>query len=232
MVSGMRVLIVGAVACVAVTGCGGHRAADACSGVRLAAEQGSGVSEKTGQHTLLVEVRDDGAACTVEGVPKVELLDGRGHELHFSYSHAGDQMIARARPRPVRLAPGQPGLVELNKYRCDIRDAAVARTVRLTLPHLPTLTLRVGPEPVLDWCPAEKPSSTVDVSAVLAAPLAVSSDGRAVLQDVYDGHLDERWSCASLRAAIARLPVDGPIYSTIPRILEAAAARACASPHG
>jgi hypothetical protein len=232
MVCAMRAVLLAVITIAALVGCGGHRTADECSGVRLAAEQGAGVSEKTGQHTLLVEVRDDGAACSVEGVPKVELLDGRGHELHFSYSHAGDQMIAPARPRPVKLAPGQPGLVELNKYRCDIHDVAVAREVRLTLAHVSTLTLRLGPEPVLDWCPDEKPSLTVDVSAVLTAPLAVSRDGRAVLQDVYDGHLDERWSCGSLRVAIARLPTDPPTYSRLPGILDAAAARACATPHG
>jgi hypothetical protein len=50
-----------------------------------------------------------------------------------------------------------------------------------------------------------------------------------VLRDVYDGHLDERWSCGSLRAAIARLPADGPTYSPIPGVLDAAAARECAA---
>jgi hypothetical protein len=159
-----------AVLAVLAAGCGGHRSANACPGARLTAAQGSLVSEKTGQHTLLLEVRDRSAPCTIEGVPRVQLLDGRGKELGFSYTHAGDQMIPPARPRPVRLAPGRPGLVELNKYRCDIHAVAGARTVRLTFPDVPTLTLRLGPRPALDWCPAEKQSSTVDVSALVAAP--------------------------------------------------------------
>ena len=56
--------------------------------------------------------------------------------------------------------------------------------------------------------------------------LADSSDGRAVLQDAYDGHLDRHWSCGSLRAALRRLPGDR-IYSTLPVIIGRTAAGAC-----
>lgn len=223
----MRILILGVVASLALAGCGGHRAADACPGARLAVMQGSLVSEETGQHTLQVQIEDRGAACTIEGVPKVELLGRGGKTLHFSYQDTGDQMIPAAHPRPVRIAPGRPALVELNKYRCDIRAIDGARTIRVTLPNLPTLSLELGHYPILDWCPAEKPSSIVDVSAVSAAPVVSGSDWRAVFNDVYDGHLDERWSCSLLHAAIAHLPQDPPIYSKIPAILEAAAKRAC-----
>jgi len=74
------------------------------------------------------------------------------------------------------------------------------------------------------------------VLAVIACPgcgghatrLAVSPDGRAVLQDAYDGHLDRNWSCSSLRAALLRLPPGGgPVYSTLPQQLGRAAGRAC-----
>jgi hypothetical protein len=58
--------------------------------------------------------------------------------------------------------------------------------------------------------------------------LAVSVDGRAVLQDAKDGHLDRDWSCASLRAAVRRLPPGGgPGYSTIPSIIDLAGGEAC-----
>ena len=57
--------------------------------------------------------------------------------------------------------------------------------------------------------------------------LAVDPDGRAVLRDVYDGHLDRRWSCGSLRAAYERLPVGGPVYSPIPALIGKAAGTAC-----
>lgn len=67
----------------------------------------------------------------------------------------------------------------------------------------------------------------VAVVACGARPLAVSVDGRGVLRDAYDGKLDRRWSCGSLRAAYRRLPPDGPIYSAIPGLIAAAAAKAC-----
>jgi hypothetical protein len=56
---------------------------------------------------------------------------------------------------------------------------------------------------------------------------AVSRDGRAVLQDAYDGRLDRQWSCGSLRAAYARLPVGGPTYSPLPGLIGNAAGAAC-----
>jgi hypothetical protein len=136
--------------------------------------QGSLISEATGQHTLQVEIEDRGAACTIEGVPRVELLGHTGKVLHFSYKDAGDQMIPPAHPRPVRIAPGRPAFIELNKYRCDIRSVDGGHTIRLTLPQVPTLSLKLGRYPILDWCPAERPSSIIDVSAVEAAPPPVS----------------------------------------------------------
>lgn len=54
-----------------------------------------------------------------------------------------------------------------------------------------------------------------------------STDGKAVFRDVYDGRLDHDWSCGSLRAAVRRLPPDPPVYSKLPGIIGAAAARAC-----
>lgn len=56
--------------------------------------------------------------------------------------------------------------------------------------------------------------------------LAVSDDGRAVVQDAYDGHLDRDWSCGSLRAAYKRLPKDG-VSLTLPVFIARAAAEAC-----
>jgi hypothetical protein len=60
-----------------------------------------------------------------------------------------------------------------------------------------------------------------------SAKLAVSRDGRAVLQDAYDGRLDRHWSCGSLRAAYRRLPPDPPAYSAIPALIGGAAGSAC-----
>ena len=54
-----------------------------------------------------------------------------------------------------------------------------------------------------------------------------STDGKAVLRDGYDGRLDRDWSCGALRAALRRLPQDPPVYSKLPGIIGAAAARTC-----
>ncbi|HZQ80348.1 MAG TPA: DUF4232 domain-containing protein [Gaiellaceae bacterium] len=224
----MRAVLVAVIAIVALAGCGGRHTANGCPGARLAAMQGSLISEATGQDTLQVQIVDRGAACTIEGVPKVELVDAAGKVLHFAYTDKGDVELRPADPHPVHIAPGRPALVEINKYRCDIHSTDGATVVRVTLPHLRTLSLPVQARRSIDWCPAEKPSSTVDVTAVQAAPVITGTDWRPVFEDVYDGHLDEHWSCGLLRAAIAHLPQDPPMYSKIPAILEAAARRACA----
>jgi hypothetical protein len=57
--------------------------------------------------------------------------------------------------------------------------------------------------------------------------LRVSRDGRAVLADALDGHLDTGWSCGSRRAALTRLPSSPPMYSPIPGIIGQAAGQAC-----
>jgi len=51
---------------------------------------------------------------------------------------------------------------------------------------------------------------------------------RAVLDDWYDnGKFDRPHSCAAVRSALAHLPVDGPIYSTVYRDLEREERRVC-----
>ena len=73
------------------------------------------------------------------------------------------------------------------------------------------------------------------VAAVIAAGCGgphrqpvVSADGRSVLRDAVDGHLDRAWSCGSLRAALGHLPPGGgPTYSTIPAMVGRAAGEAC-----
>jgi hypothetical protein len=57
--------------------------------------------------------------------------------------------------------------------------------------------------------------------------LAVSTHGKAVLQDALDGQLARNWSCGSLRAAFRRLPEEFPRYSSIPLMIGRAAGRAC-----
>ena len=56
--------------------------------------------------------------------------------------------------------------------------------------------------------------------------LAISTDGKAVIQDAYSGQLKHDWSCGSLRAALDRLPGDrvGP---GVQDVIGPAAAAAC-----
>lgn len=58
--------------------------------------------------------------------------------------------------------------------------------------------------------------------------LAVSRNGKAVIQDAYyDGRLDRDWSCGSLRAAVRRLPSVPGAYQTTPLMIDRATGRAC-----
>lgn len=198
----MRTLVVAAAA-LALAGCGGHRsAASPC-----ALQRGGGVSERTGEHTLVLTV----AGCRVRETPRVELFGADGRRLAFAYV-------------PVGGRAGDPQRVVLDKYRCDIRTTTVARRVQLTLANGRRLSLRLGPAPVLDWCPAEAPSSIV---RVYLGGVHRAGTYRDVLRDVQDGHLETSRSCAALRTAIAHLPVDGPTYSRLPGLLTRAAAGAC-----
>lgn len=199
----MRALVVAAAA-LALAGCGGAQhqaAAPACS-----LHQRAGVSERTGEHTLVLTV----TGCSVRTTPHVELLSQDGKRLAFAYVPVG--------------GPAGAHQVTLDKYRCDIRTTTVARRVELTLSTGRRLWLSLGPEPVMDWCPAEAPSSVVRVYLGGVHPAGTYRD---VFREVYDGRLDTSWSCAALRTAIAHLPVDGPTYSRIPDVLARAAARAC-----
>jgi hypothetical protein len=147
-------------------------------------------------------------------------------------------MLPDRRPLPVTIRPGHPGFIALDKYRCDIRTTDSVHTLRLTLPGRRTrLALSLGRASGLDFC-GETASRLVAVTPVLAAQrtafapttaLAFDPTGLNVLRDIDDGQLDTHWSCGSLRAAIRRLPVGGPIYSAIPGLLIDAAARACAT---
>ena len=127
-------------------------------------------SEPTGQHTAPLAITRRGAStCTLSGYPTVALLDAKGRELGFQYSHSGDQVIAPSRPRPVRIAAHGSAYFLVNKYRCDLRAVSAARFLRATLPGVRgSLTLRFLPRsPLMDYCPADPPSRTVAVSPIV-----------------------------------------------------------------
>jgi hypothetical protein len=185
-----------------VVGCAGQRRSRPPCSLR----QGDSVSERTGEHTLVLTV----IGCAVRTTPHVELFAADGRRIPFAYVPIGGSVGARR--------------VTLDKYRCDVRTTTVARRVQLTLATGSRLTLRLGPEPVMDWCPAEAPSFVV---RIYLGGVHRAGTYRDVFHDVYDGRLDTSWSCAALRTAIAHLPVDGPVYSRLPGVLARAAAPAC-----
>ena len=137
-------------------------------------------AEPTGQHTAPLAIRRNGAAaCTLVGYPTVALLDARGHELGFRYSHRGDSVVAAHPPRVVDVAGHGSAYFLLNKYRCDIRSLSAARWLRVTLPGVRgSLTFRLPHYPIIDYCPADPPSRTIAVSPIVGSLAQAAVGGR------------------------------------------------------
>ena len=111
-------------------------------------------SEKTGQHSLTIRLTNSGRApCLLDGYPTVALKDARG-VLPFRISHRGDTMIAGHRPRPLTVRGGGRAYVVINKYRCDLGDRRVARTLVLRLPRAASrhLVLGIPPGYIFGYC--------------------------------------------------------------------------------
>jgi len=116
--------------------------------------QGPLWSEKTGQHTATVVLTNLlTQPCLLRGYPVLEVLDGRGAKLDFVYSHGGDQMITRQARATVRVRAGGSAYFAFNKYRCDLRTLATARTLRIALPgSAAARPLRLTRYPIIDYC--------------------------------------------------------------------------------
>ena len=125
--------------------------------------------EKTGQHTAtFVLTNPSQRRCTFAGYPRIALRDNSGRRLAFSYSHRGDQMITKTAPMPIGIAGGGRAYFAFNKYRCDIRARATARVLRVLLPGSRRwLQIRMHHYPIIDYCPAEPPSTAVTVSPIV-----------------------------------------------------------------
>jgi Protein of unknown function (DUF4232) len=127
-------------------------------------------SEPTGQHTApLAITRVGGSACTLAGYPKIVLVSPQSKKLGFRYSHHGDLVVAARPPRAVHVAGNGSAYFLLNKYRCDARDTGIARWMRVTLPGVRgQLVLHLPRYPILDYCGARGPSTTIAVSPIVA----------------------------------------------------------------
>jgi hypothetical protein len=141
--------------------------APACQVWQLAISTGPDISEKTGQHSLTIRLTNRGSApCLLDGYPTMALTDSRGI-LPFRISHRGDTMIAGHRAKQLTVRGGGRAYVVINKYRCDLGDRRVARTLLLRLPRAEParhLVLRIPPGYILGYCGSIGPGSTLAVS--------------------------------------------------------------------
>jgi hypothetical protein len=125
-------------------------------------------SEPTGQHTVPLAVTRTGAQpCTLDGYPKIVLINSHGQRLAFSYSHRGDQVVTSHSPHSVRVAGRGSAYFIFNKYRCDIRAQSAARWLRVKLPGVSGRLVMQLRNYIIDFCPAEPPSGTVAVSPIV-----------------------------------------------------------------
>ncbi len=129
---------------------------------------GPSLSEKTGQHTLvLVLTNREQNACLLDGYPTVALIDRRGAIVPFSIRHGGDQMVTSRLPTRVPVRPSRSAFVVFNKYRCDRRDLRFPRQLRLDLStsNRPAyLSVGIPAWVHIGYCGNGDPGSTVTVS--------------------------------------------------------------------
>ena len=138
-----------------------------CRTSELAISPGPAISEKTGQHSQVIRLTNRGRApCVLSGYPAITLTDSRG-VLPFRIRRGGDLMITSRRPRPVVVRAGGRAFAVINKYRCDLGDRRVARTLRLGLPQamsVSRLSLRIPRGTDLGYCGKGDPGSTIATS--------------------------------------------------------------------
>jgi hypothetical protein len=131
----------------------------------------------TGQHPLtLVFTNRSGAACYLDGYPLIIELDDAGRELPFSFKYTGDQVVTSDPPRRVDLSPGNAAYATIDKYRCDLGDRDLVRTVRVIPPADNSMLQVTLPSRYrLGYCGPGDPGSIVFVSPV-AQTLAATID--------------------------------------------------------
>jgi hypothetical protein len=166
----LYVLFLGAASKTATAGQGRPLAAAPCGtagGWKLAL--GGDWSEPTGQHTAPVVLKRLGSTpCTLDGYPRISLVNAHGQVLHFRYSHRGDLVVAAHPPHVVHVGASGSAYFLLNKYRCDLRDTGIARWLRVRLPGVrDRLVLRLPHYPVIDYCPVRGHSTTIAVSPIV-----------------------------------------------------------------
>jgi hypothetical protein len=145
--------------------------ADSCPSSQLRLTMGERVSEATQQHTVLLIFHNTSAhTCLLYGYPRIELLDGGGAVLPFSYRHhrgLGDLMLTNNPPVPVSLRAGGNAYFAINKIPCaafERRFAAVAQAAPPNEQHVLQVALD-RPEFLL-YCPPRDAGHYIDVTPI------------------------------------------------------------------
>jgi len=152
--------------------------------VLLSMSPGPEVSPATGeQAVILVLTNDNKHSCQIYGYPQVVLLDRPGGVLPpvtsrglmaFTYVHRSLYTSNRP-PSVVTLAPGAHAYIEVTKYRCDLKELASAKTLRLEAPISGQLLTVSFPTPqgvgTLSYCQGgpRDPGNYVSVTPVSAS---------------------------------------------------------------
>jgi hypothetical protein len=151
-----------------------------CQPASLQLALGPQVSEATQQDTVLFTLTNiSGAGCDLQGYPGVSPLDKRGLPLPFHVRWGGDQMLTASPPVLVPLRPGGIAYLGVNKNACVGHAYDEAHVFRVIPPNdYQPLSVTTRRYPVLDYCLADDPGHTLDVSPVEPS-----------LRDVLSGHL-------------------------------------------
>jgi hypothetical protein len=131
--------------------------------------------ERPGRHTELFKIRNGNwATCRVSGYPRVVLRGSTGALLPYHYRDGGDQVVAGAGPAWVTLAPDADGFVAIDKAACAGPIGDTVTSVGMSLPgagRLMVVPLKPG-DSVFDFCPNDKVSQVVAVTAVVSTASA------------------------------------------------------------
>jgi hypothetical protein len=106
-------------------------------------------------------------SCILDGYPGVTLISAKGAALPFEYRRGGDQMVTATQPHEILLAAMAVAYVNINKYRCDLRDGEPATALLLTPPEN-TIALQISIVGARDmsYCGPGDPGSKIDISPV------------------------------------------------------------------
>ena len=107
-----------------------------CQTADLSLGLGERISPATGEHgDVYILTNHSKTVCQLRGYPGISLYDSKHRIMPFRYVRGGGQWVTHAAPKMVTLHPGSHAFFFIAKYRCDLRIAMVAVTVRVYPPN-------------------------------------------------------------------------------------------------